>query len=97
MGSGGMIYIPSFIKVVSDIQKLIRGIHRQHGDHTSLFSFFQDKKSRLKSGRWIMSKKGVIVLMESVLCTDTTPPLCVDLGSSYQKRHEDRWGIFSIK
>jgi hypothetical protein len=32
MGSGAMIYIPSFIKIGSDIQKLIGGgIHRQTG------------------------------------------------------------------
>jgi hypothetical protein len=29
MGSGGMIYIPIFIKIGSGIQKLIGGIHRQ--------------------------------------------------------------------
>jgi hypothetical protein len=28
MGSGAVIYIPSFIKIGSGIQKLIRGIHR---------------------------------------------------------------------
>jgi hypothetical protein len=28
MGSGAMIYIPSFIKIGSGIQKLMRGIHR---------------------------------------------------------------------
>jgi hypothetical protein len=28
MGSGAMIYIPSFIKIGSGIQKLIGGIHR---------------------------------------------------------------------
>jgi hypothetical protein len=28
MGSGAMIYIPSFIKTGSGIQKLIRGVHR---------------------------------------------------------------------
>jgi hypothetical protein len=27
MGSGAMIYVPSFIKIGSGIQKLIRGIH----------------------------------------------------------------------
>jgi hypothetical protein len=37
MGSGSMIYsyIPSFIKIGSDIQKLIRGIHR-HTDSTKI-------------------------------------------------------------
>jgi hypothetical protein len=31
MGSGAMIYIPSFIKIGSGIQQLIRGIYR-HAD-----------------------------------------------------------------
>jgi hypothetical protein len=50
MSSGAMIYIPSFIKTGSAIQKLMGRIHghRQHGDHISLLSFFQNKGSRLK-------------------------------------------------
>jgi hypothetical protein len=28
MGSGAMIYMPSFIKISSGIQKLLMGIHR---------------------------------------------------------------------
>jgi hypothetical protein len=51
MGSGVMIYIPSFIKIVSGVQKLIGGnsqTHRQHGDRISLLSFFQNKEIRLK-------------------------------------------------
>jgi hypothetical protein len=36
MGSGGMIYIPSFIKINSGIQMLVGGIDRQHGDHIGL-------------------------------------------------------------
>jgi hypothetical protein len=42
MGSGGMIYIASFIKIGSGIQKLTVGgitetqTHREHGDHISL-------------------------------------------------------------
>jgi hypothetical protein len=39
IGSGAMIYIPSFIKTCSDIQKLRGGdsqIRRQHGDRISL-------------------------------------------------------------
>jgi hypothetical protein len=28
MGSGAMLYIPSFIQIGSDIQKLIGGIHK---------------------------------------------------------------------
>jgi hypothetical protein len=37
MGSGAMVYIPSFINTCSGIQTLIGGIHRQHGDIISLF------------------------------------------------------------
>jgi hypothetical protein len=36
MGSGVMIHLPSFIKTGLGIQKLIRGIHRQHGELMSL-------------------------------------------------------------
>jgi hypothetical protein len=46
IGSVAMIYIPSFIKTGSGIQKLLwRGIHRQDGDFISLLS-----ESRLKIG-----------------------------------------------
>jgi hypothetical protein len=52
MGSSGMIYIPSFIKIVSGIQKLLGGIHiqiyRQQRDLISLILFFQNKEIRLK-------------------------------------------------
>jgi hypothetical protein len=40
MGSAAMIYIPSFIKIDSGIQKLTAGdkqTQRQHGDLISLF------------------------------------------------------------
>jgi hypothetical protein len=36
MGSGAMIYTPSLIKIGSGVLKLVRGIHRQHGDHIGL-------------------------------------------------------------
>jgi hypothetical protein len=50
MGSGVMIYMPSFIKIGSVIQKLIGGggIHTQQGDLISLLLFFQNKESKLK-------------------------------------------------
>jgi hypothetical protein len=64
MGSGAMIYVPSFIKIGSGIQKLIwgetqrerererereRGAHTQQCDLISLrYFFFQNKESRLK-------------------------------------------------
>jgi hypothetical protein len=42
LGSGAMIYIPSFIKLGSSIRKLVgeEGIHRQHGGRISLLSVF---------------------------------------------------------
>jgi hypothetical protein len=52
MGSSAMIYILSFTKIGSGIQKLtVRDsqTHRQHGDLISLFLFFQNKESRLKN------------------------------------------------
>jgi hypothetical protein len=36
VGSGAMIYIPSFIKIGSGAQILIGGIHRQDGDRVNL-------------------------------------------------------------
>jgi hypothetical protein len=49
MGSGAAVYVPSFIKIGSRIQKLIGGIHthRQQRDLISLRLFFQNKKRRL--------------------------------------------------
>jgi hypothetical protein len=51
MGPSAMIYIPSFVKIGSGIQKLIGGDmqkHRQRGDLISLLLFLQRKESRLK-------------------------------------------------
>jgi hypothetical protein len=45
MGSGAMIYIPSFIKIGSGIQKLISGIHRQDEDLINLFNFLKIRKA----------------------------------------------------
>jgi hypothetical protein len=55
MGSGAVIYVPSFIKIGSGVQKLIGGgggIHRErHGQQRDLVSlFFQNKESRLIKG-----------------------------------------------
>jgi hypothetical protein len=60
MDSGAMMLILSFIKIGSDIQKLLGcGIHtqthREQGDFISLLLFFQSKEGRLKSnyfGLW---------------------------------------------
>jgi hypothetical protein len=41
MGSGAMIYVPSFIKIGTGTQKLIGGYaDRQHADIISLLLFF---------------------------------------------------------
>jgi hypothetical protein len=52
MGSGTMIYIPSFINIGSDIQKLIGGdsqAQRQYGDLISLLLFFQTMERGVKN------------------------------------------------
>jgi hypothetical protein len=51
MGSGAMIYVPSFIQIGSGILRVIGGIqtHREDGDHMILLLFFQNKESRLKN------------------------------------------------
>jgi hypothetical protein len=45
MSSGGVIYVPSFIKIGSEVQKLITGgytdTHRQQGDLISLLYFLK--------------------------------------------------------
>jgi hypothetical protein len=43
IGPGATIYIPSFVKIGSGIEKLIRGdtqTHMQHGDRISLLLLF---------------------------------------------------------
>jgi hypothetical protein len=55
MDSGAMIYIPRFIKIGSDVQKLMGGI-RKHTDNMvidciRLFLFFRNRESRLKNGQ----------------------------------------------
>jgi hypothetical protein len=47
MGSGAMIYVPSFIKIGSGIRKLIGGdtqACRQHGERISLLFFLKIRK-----------------------------------------------------
>jgi hypothetical protein len=54
MGSGAIIYIPSFIKISSAIQNFMgrnTRTHRQHGDRISLLLFFfQNEESRRHPG-----------------------------------------------
>jgi hypothetical protein len=70
MGSGAMIYILSFIKIVAGIQTLIGGnsqAHRQQGDRISLLLFFQNKESRLKKVI-VKAFRGPISSLVSRLC-----------------------------
>jgi hypothetical protein len=49
MGPGAMIYIPSFVKIGSAIQKLLGGdTQTQHRDHISIHQFCNTKESRQK-------------------------------------------------
>jgi hypothetical protein len=55
IASGGRIYIPSFITIGSDIQKLVTGIHTQTAKvryHKPSYSL-KNKKSKLKIKRVI--------------------------------------------
>jgi hypothetical protein len=51
MGSGAMIYTPSFVKIGSGIQELLREgdsqTHRQHGDRMDLLLFLQKKMLKM--------------------------------------------------
>jgi hypothetical protein len=53
MGSDVMTHIPSFIKIGSSIQRLMKGIHRQHGDVINLILFIRNNERRLK---WVREK-----------------------------------------
>jgi hypothetical protein len=77
IGSGAVLYKPSFIKIGQGIQKLIRGIHRQHGDLIRLLVFFQNKESRLRMNMAPLSSKAqnpccrasdISHLVHSVIC-----------------------------
>jgi hypothetical protein len=60
MVSGAMIHIPSVIKIGWVIQKLIGGYtDRQHGNRISLFLFFQNKESRLKTLQYACVMKSI--------------------------------------
>jgi hypothetical protein len=76
MDTGAMIYIPSCIKIRHS--KVNRGnlqTHRQHGDHISLLSFFQNKESRLKKEHFIALWKGNVRNASSSLL-DPPPQVC---------------------
>jgi hypothetical protein len=49
MGSSAVIYIPSFIKIGSGVQKRDIQTHRQRDDLISLCLFLQTKESKLKT------------------------------------------------
>jgi hypothetical protein len=64
MGSGAMIYVPSFIEIGSGVQKLIRGdtqthAHGQQRDVISLLYYFKIRKE---------GEKGIISYSVIVCC-----------------------------
>jgi hypothetical protein len=85
MCSGVTIYIPSFIKIGSDIQKLLRGIHThgQQGDLISLVLCLQNKESRLK---WLTKSQwqylSMLVLREFNIHTRTPQSMFVYIRNS---------------
>jgi hypothetical protein len=53
MGSGGMLYVPRFIKIGSGIQNLLAGINIQTHSKVislSMLLFFVNKESRINRG-----------------------------------------------
>jgi hypothetical protein len=48
MGSGVMIYVPSFIKICSGIEKLMGGYTERIVMSKAYFNILQNKESRLK-------------------------------------------------
>jgi hypothetical protein len=73
MGSGSVVYIPSFIKIGSGIQKLMRGggdsqTYRQHDDLISLLLFLRNKESRLKQSRSFILFSLICFYFERFLC-----------------------------
>jgi hypothetical protein len=51
-GSGAMVYIRSLINIASGIQKLIGGIHRQHGDVINLLFCLLSYFEKIELGLW---------------------------------------------
>jgi hypothetical protein len=60
-----MVYIPIFINTGSAVQKLIMGIHRQHGDCISLLEFIVSKYPKV--GKKILLIFGVNIWCITVL------------------------------
>jgi hypothetical protein len=89
MGSGAMIYIPSFIKTGSGIQMLMEGIHRQHGQYGDLISmllFFQNKGSRLKILKYKILYQSVIsrIILIIYVCDISDDTTCYIIHSILQ-------------
>jgi hypothetical protein len=57
-----------FIKIASAFQKLMGGTHTQHGGHTSLLSFCQNKEIMLKYCKIWLSECKNMLLNDTYLC-----------------------------
>jgi hypothetical protein len=83
MGSGAVIYIPSFIKTGSGIQTLIGGdtqTHRQHGDRISLLLVFQNKESGIKIKACLCDYHAVCVSVHAPINVRMPEPIFTKLG-----------------
>jgi hypothetical protein len=71
MGSGAVIYVPSFIKICSGVQKLI-GDKRDTHTQTATWShkptlFFQNKESGLKMCSFVFSVVGLLYFDKTIV------------------------------
>jgi hypothetical protein len=64
IGSGAMIYIPSFIKIVSGIQKLMGAGFTDR----SLLSFFKNKEGRLINKKVMDSQEPTLHWFQIIIC-----------------------------
>jgi hypothetical protein len=71
MGSGAMLYIPSFVKVGSKVEPGGGDLqtHRQHGDLISLLLCFQTKGSRIIKRDNSVGINNIVVIFYSVRIT----------------------------
>jgi hypothetical protein len=84
MGSGAMIYMPSFRRDWFRHLNVIGGgfIDRQHGDCTSLVSFFQNYKNRLKWAGYGRDKERML-LAKTSLGEEQRERKTVEMGGWY--------------
>jgi hypothetical protein len=66
MGSGAMICIPSYKRLVRAFKSWWRWIHRQHGDCIRLLLFLQNKESRLKRDKLYDTEEQIQIMASDI-------------------------------